>query len=100
MIDRSFLNTIIRHVADKIPKAATKDPASYVIFAARGASEDLRLTQYLKLYFVTLQICEMHNRLSLRDIRTVRQLFADATLQDVETPIYPPKRELLSHVHL
>ncbi|OJA11153.1 hypothetical protein AZE42_02369 [Rhizopogon vesiculosus] len=42
----------------------------------------------------------MPNRIQLRDIRTVSQLFGNATLRDVETPFYPPKRSLLSRVHL
>jgi len=43
---------------------------------------------------------QMSNRTQLRDIRTLYQLFADATLRNVEKPFYPPKRSLLSRVHL
>ncbi|KAG2035860.1 hypothetical protein BDR03DRAFT_922249 [Suillus americanus] len=42
----------------------------------------------------------MPNRIQLQSIRTVGELFANAAIQDVETPIYPPKRSLLSRVHL
>jgi hypothetical protein len=42
----------------------------------------------------------MPNQIHLQDIPTVRELFAKAALQDVETPVYPPNRSLLNRVHL
>ncbi|KAG1899360.1 uncharacterized protein F5891DRAFT_1039072 [Suillus fuscotomentosus] len=42
----------------------------------------------------------MSTRIQPQTIRTVGKLFANATIKDVETPIYPPKRSLLSRVHL
>ncbi|KAG2147695.1 A1pp-domain-containing protein [Suillus clintonianus] len=42
----------------------------------------------------------MPNRIQLQSIRTAGELFANAAIQDVDTAIYPPKRSLLSRVHL
>jgi len=42
----------------------------------------------------------MSTRIQPQSIRTVGELFANAAIKDVETPIYPPKRSLLSRVHL
>jgi hypothetical protein len=42
----------------------------------------------------------MPNQIHLQEIPTVRELFAKAALQDVETPVYPPNRSLLNRVHL
>ncbi|KAG0708235.1 A1pp-domain-containing protein [Suillus ampliporus] len=42
----------------------------------------------------------MPNQIQLQSIRTAGQLFASAAIQDVEKAIYPPKRSLLSRVHL
>ncbi|KAG1781500.1 A1pp-domain-containing protein [Suillus placidus] len=42
----------------------------------------------------------MPNRIQLQSICTVGELFAKSVIQDVETPIYSPKRSLLSRVHL
>ncbi|KAG1718612.1 A1pp-domain-containing protein [Suillus occidentalis] len=42
----------------------------------------------------------MPNPIQLQSIRTVGELFANATIHDVESAIYPPKRSLLSRVHL
>lgn len=42
----------------------------------------------------------MLDRIQLQNIRTVGELFANTTMHDVETAIYPPKRSLLSRVHL
>jgi O-acetyl-ADP-ribose deacetylase (regulator of RNase III) len=42
----------------------------------------------------------MPNRIRPQSIRTVGELFVNAAIQDVETPIYPPKRSLLNRVHL
>lgn len=48
----------------------------------------------------TSTLNQMPDRIQLQSIPTVGELFANATIHDVETAIYPPKRSLLSRVHL